>query len=140
MPKEERICSKRQWSTVLKAEDRSRRSTEYCPLAFAIPSVHTFLVSAGVRILLDMDDRYNPEATNCLIMIEVVCNDRLGKKVRLRRHHQRSEEIDSCSDGNTVGEDSPEEVMKVNFAFHLKIKVPESGGGVERPQSKLLEV
>ncbi|CAJ0963722.1 unnamed protein product [Ranitomeya imitator] len=30
--------------------------------------------------------------------------------------------------------------MKVHFAFHLEIKVPESGGRVERPQSKLLEV
>ncbi|CAJ0967439.1 unnamed protein product [Ranitomeya imitator] len=30
--------------------------------------------------------------------------------------------------------------MKVNFVFHLETKVPESGGRVERPQSKLLEV
>ncbi|CAJ0962541.1 unnamed protein product [Ranitomeya imitator] len=30
--------------------------------------------------------------------------------------------------------------MKVNFAFHLEIEVPESGGRVERPQSKLLQV
>ncbi len=30
--------------------------------------------------------------------------------------------------------------MKVNFAFHLEIKVPESGGRVERHRFMLLEV
>ncbi|XP_069623138.1 uncharacterized protein [Ranitomeya imitator] len=60
--------------------------------------------------------------------------------MQLRRHHQRSEEIDSCSDGNTVGEDSPEEV-EGRYAHYInkeskKIRIKVETDSIDSPSTE----
>ena len=47
MPRDERVCNRREWSTVSTAEDRSRRRrTEYCFLVLAVSRSLVTLVRA----------------------------------------------------------------------------------------------